>query len=92
MKRFYLILVLALVASTGSYGDVVVGAGKAGDVDGDGNVNSADVVAVYNYIIQGAASGITFEAANVNGDESVTSADVVTIYNLIINIIIVKTN
>ena len=85
MKRFYLILVLALVASTGSYGDVVVGAGKAGDVDGDGNVNSADVVAVYNYIIQGAASGITFEAANVNGDELVTSTDVVTIYNLIIN-------
>ncbi|MBR4649185.1 MAG: hypothetical protein IKO67_03425 [Bacteroidaceae bacterium] len=54
----------------------------AGDVDGDGNVNTSDVVAVYNFIIDG--TGVTKEAADVNGDGDVNSTDVVAIYNLII--------
>lgn len=56
-----------------------------GDVDGDGTVNSADVVAVYNYITNGADSGIELSSADVNGDNVVNSGDVVEVYNLIIN-------
>ena len=54
------------------------------DVDGNGSVNSADVVAVYNYILIGEESGITKEAADVDGNGDVNSADVVAIYNAII--------
>lgn len=58
-----------------------------GDVDGNGLLNSADVVSVYNYIIDGDASGIDKSTANVDGDTdgNVNSADVVAIYNYIIN-------
>lgn len=59
-------------------------AGNRSDVDGDGKVNTADVVAVYSYIIEGAASGITKEKADVDGDGKVTTADVVAIYNTIV--------
>ena len=55
-----------------------------GDVNGDGEVNSGDVVAVYSYIIKGAGSGFDYDSANVNGDSGVDSADVVAIYNIII--------
>ncbi|MBR3634471.1 MAG: hypothetical protein IKN51_08100, partial [Bacteroidaceae bacterium] len=54
-----------------------------GDVNGDGEVNTSDVVAVYNFIIDG--TGVTKEAADVNGDGDVNSTDVVAIYNLIIS-------
>ncbi|MBR1917102.1 MAG: dockerin type I repeat-containing protein, partial [Bacteroidaceae bacterium] len=53
------------------------------DVDGDGNVNTSDVVAIYNFIIDG--TGVTEEAADVNGDGDVNSTDVVCIYNFIIS-------
>ncbi|MBR3373173.1 MAG: dockerin type I repeat-containing protein, partial [Bacteroidaceae bacterium] len=56
---------------------------KTGDVNGDGEVNTSDVVAVYNFIIDG--TGVTKEAADVNGDGDVNSTDVVAIYNLIIS-------
>ena len=56
-----------------------------GDVDCDGTINSADVVAVYNYITSGADSGIELSSADVNGDNVVNSGDVVEVYNLIIN-------
>ena len=57
----------------------------SGDVNGDDKVNSADVVAVYNYIINGEASNFAKEIADVNGDGDVNSADVVAIYRYIIN-------
>ena len=56
-----------------------------GDVNGDGYVNSADVVAIYNYIIDGEASGFTKAAADVDGNGIINSADVVRVYNIIIN-------
>lgn len=59
-------------------------AGKSGDVNGDGDVNTGDVTAVYGYIINGDASGFVKEIADVNGDNDVNSADVVAIYNIII--------
>ena len=58
---------------------------KKGDVNGDGDVNSADVVAIYAYIIEGEASGYTKEAADVDGSGDVNSADVVAVYDIIIN-------
>ena len=54
------------------------------DVNGDGNTNTADVVAVYTFVEKGAASGLTREACDVNGDGSVNTADVVAIYTAII--------
>ena len=58
---------------------------KRGDVNRDARVNSADVVAIYNYIVNGAASGISNTSADVNRDGDVNSADAVTVYNIIIN-------
>lgn len=55
------------------------------DVNRDKNVNAADVVSVYNYIIEGDNSGVTFQRANVNGDNDVNAADIVAIYNYICN-------
>lgn len=54
-----------------------------GDVNNDGVVNSADVVAVYNYISQGEKSGISQYCADVDADGISNSADVVSIYNII---------
>ena len=56
---------------------------KVGDVNLDGLINSADVVAIYNYIIEGVDSGIEKENADVNGDTFVNSADVTAVYNII---------
>ena len=56
-----------------------------GDVNCDGSVNTTDVVAIYDYTIRGAVSGISEAAADVNGDGSVNTADVVVVYDIIIN-------
>ena len=58
---------------------------KRGDVNRDGDVNSADVVAVYGFIEKGDNSGIFRIDADVNDDDEINSADVVEIYNIIIN-------
>ena len=73
--------------ATISYTFHITKATPDGDVDGNGLLNSADVVSVYNYIIDGDASGVDKTAANVDGDTdgSVNSADVVAIYNYIID-------
>lgn len=55
-----------------------------GDVNLDGEINAADVVSVYNYIISGDESGILAENADVNKDQSINAADVVAIYNIIV--------
>ncbi|MBQ7741548.1 MAG: dockerin type I repeat-containing protein [Bacteroidaceae bacterium] len=65
--------------------DVVIRSVKLGDVNLDGLVNTADVVAVYAFINYGAESGIDRKFANVNGDDAVNTADVVAIYSIIIN-------
>ena len=55
------------------------------DVNDDGNVNSTDVVSVYNYILNGRESDTSEFFADVNADSIVNSADVVSIYNYIIS-------
>ena len=58
---------------------------KRGDVNGDGDVNTGDVTAVYSYIINGTESGFDKEAADVNLDGDVNTGDVTAIYSIIIN-------
>lgn len=65
--------------------NVVIRSVKLGDVNLDGLVNTADVVAVYAFINYGAESGIDRKFANVNGDDAINTADVVAIYSIIIN-------
>ena len=50
------------------------------DVNGDGQVNSADVTAIYSYVANGEASGISLSAGDVNQDGNVDSGDVAAIY------------
>ena len=54
------------------------------DVNGDGDINTADVTAVYAYIINGEGSGFTKAIADVNKDGDVNTADVTAIYGVII--------
>lgn len=54
----------------------------AGDVNGDGSVNSADVTALYSYILNG---NDTFHStSDVNGDGIINSSDVTAIYSIIL--------
>ena len=52
-----------------------------GDVNGDGYVTSADVTAIYNYLLLGDETYI--ETVDVDGDGFITSNDITFIYNLI---------
>lgn len=57
----------------------------AGDANGDGTVNAADIVEVVNYIMGSPSSTFVLVAADVNGDGSVNAADIVLIVNLIMS-------
>ena len=50
-----------------------------GDVNGDGNVNGADIVAVINYVLADDIAG------DVNGDGNVNGADIVAVINYVLN-------
>ena len=58
---------------------------KVGDANSDGDINTADAVAIYNYIIDGERSSTLAQNADLNADGLVNSADVVALYNYIIN-------
>ncbi len=55
-----------------------------GDVNGDGEVTSVDVTALYNYLLSGDESAI------VNGDQSgdgeITSVDITVVYNIMLGV------
>ena len=60
--------------------------GIPGDVNGDGEVNIADVNAVINVILNGGTTDADlFEAADVNGDGEVNISDVNALIQLIIS-------
>ena len=73
-----------------AYGDVIsfiYNSGTAptildGDVNGDGVVNSADITALYNYLLNGDATHATM--SDVNGDGAINAGDVTYIYNIIL--------
>ena len=50
-----------------------------GDVNGDGNVNGADIVAVINYVLADDIAG------DMNGDGNVNGADIVAVINYVLN-------
>ena len=53
-----------------------------GDVNGDGNVTSADITALYNVILSSDWSSAV--NADQNGDGVITSADVTAVYNILL--------
>ncbi len=55
----------------------------AGDVNGDGDVTSFDITALYNYLLSGDMSDIV--NGDQNGDGEITSADVTTVYSILLN-------
>lgn len=56
--------------------------GVPGDVDGDGSVTSADITALYNYLLNGDSS--TLVNGDQNNDGSITSGDVTVVYNILL--------
>ena len=55
--------------------------GIKGDVNGDGEVNGMDVIAIYNMILENTEKTA---AADVNGDNEVNGMDVIAVYNIIL--------
>ena len=53
-----------------------------GDVNGDGSVTSADVTAIYNYLLTGDETYI--DTCDVDGDGHITTTDITLIYNIIL--------
>jgi hypothetical protein len=52
-----------------------------GDANGDGVINSADVVYLTNYLFKGGPAPVPLEAGDVNSDGVINSADVVYLVN-----------
>ena len=61
------------------------GASLKGDVNGDGNVNIADVSDLIDYLLSSDASQIVMENADMDGDGNVNIADVSDLIDLILN-------
>ena len=59
--------------------------GKAGDANGDGVVDSADVTAIINYILGKPSASFNKENADVNGDGDILIDDAVSTVQLIMN-------
>lgn len=53
-----------------------------GDVNGDGQVTSVDVTALYNFFLNGDQTYIA--TSDVNGDGEITSADITSVYNILL--------
>lgn len=53
-----------------------------GDVNGDGYITSADITAIYDYLLNGDTSFIA--TSDVNGDGYITSADITIIYDILL--------
>lgn len=56
-----------------------------GDVNGDGEVNAADIVVLQNYLSDQQTAGIDESAADADGDGNITVADVPAIVAIILN-------
>ena len=73
-------------AASAAQADADSGTGEVirGDVNGDGYVNSADITALYNFLLNGDDSDI------VNGDQdkdgNITSGDVTFVYSILMGI------
>lgn len=54
----------------------------AGDVNGDGSVTSADITALYNYLLNSDTSNIV--NGDQNSDGNITSSDITWVYNILL--------
>ena len=70
--------ILNMVFGVGSEGPVSV----AGDVNGDGEVTSADITALYNWLLNNDNSAIV--NGDQNSDGAITSGDVTFVYNILL--------
>ena len=70
--------ILNMVFGLGSEGPVSV----AGDVNGDGEVTSADITALYNWLLNNDNSAIV--NGDQNSDGAITSGDVTFVYNILL--------
>ena len=66
---------------SGLLGVIEKSAALPGDVDGNGVVNGSDVTALYNHLLNGAA---TNGKADVDGNGTVNGSDVTALYNLLL--------
>ena len=53
-----------------------------GDVNGDGSVNSADITALYDYLLDGDQT--YHDTSDVDGDGSITAGDITFIYSILL--------
>ncbi len=58
--------------------------GVVGDVNNDGAVTSADVTAIYDFLLNSDTSSII--SGDVNNDGNITAADVTAIYNILLGV------
>ena len=54
----------------------------AGDVNGDGEVNTVDITILYNYLLNGETEGMV--NGDQDGDGAITSVDVTVVYNILL--------
>ena len=76
INRKCLLLALFIYLPIGMYAG-------SGDVNGDGLLTSADVMAIANHLIGNQPNGFDLNAADVNNDKDVNVADIVTLQKLI---------
>jgi formylglycine-generating enzyme required for sulfatase activity len=77
MKKLFLSIMAVAM------GLAVAKAEVKGDVNCDGVTNSADVTALYNYILKGVDTHVA--TGDVNGDGVINSSDVTMVYNILLN-------
>ena len=61
------------------------GSAGRGDIDGDGLVNIADVIALIDAILRGDHEGVYFESADLNSNGRLDISDVTTIIDMLLN-------
>ena len=79
MKRLFILLFIVLACVVPGHSRTV-----KGDVNADGNVSSADVTVLYNYLLNNETSGM--QNGDVDGDGYITSGDVTFVYNILLGI------
>lgn len=77
MKKTLLVAALIVAAAVGYQASALTG-----DVNGDGSVTSADITAIYDYMLTGDTTHAT--SCDVDGDGSITSADVTAVYSILL--------
>jgi len=57
-----------------------------GDVNGDKEIDVADVTALINYVLNGDDTGIILENSNINGDDDIDVADVTELISMVLGV------